>query len=130
MPLYQLTLLLTGGHMAEHLLIEFTNRWGYRSDESLSNSQINTLKTGLNIMMVATGSYSQSNIEHSETSIKELLEKYNVGTEKSKTVRHRYPDPNLMLPIRLLPSVSVKSVKKERYRRHQLYWSFESGEEK
>ena len=33
-PLYQLTLLLTGGHMAEHLLVEFTNRWGKRSDES------------------------------------------------------------------------------------------------
>ena len=46
------------------------------------------------------------------TSIQHLLHRYNVGTQKSKNVKEYFPDPNLMLPIRLLLSVNFKSIKK------------------
>ena len=46
-PLYQLSLILMGGYMVQHVLIEFTSRWGNRKDNELRTPLIERLKEAL-----------------------------------------------------------------------------------
>lgn len=72
-PLYQLTLLLIGGYMAQHLLIQFTNRWGNISDELISDLPIECLRWALIRMVIATGHYTMIGIGATKFNIISLL---------------------------------------------------------
>lgn len=111
-PLYQLTLLQTDGYMAQYILIEFKNRWRNRSNELISDLTIEPLKRALTRMGITTGMYTTIETDVTKFSIKSMLYQYNVGTQKSKHIRHYYPDLKLMIQMRMLPSVSVKSIMK------------------
>lgn len=46
-------------------------------------------------------------------SMKQLLNKYNVGIEKTKKTKICYSDPALMLPLRRLPHIATTLLRKQ-----------------
>ena len=78
-PLYQLTLLITSGHLAEHILVEFTNMWGNCPDSTISCEKLQTLKKSLLHLIIATGVYEWVDTNDKGMSIQQLMQRYNVG---------------------------------------------------
>lgn len=63
--LYQLSLLLMGGYMVQHVLIKFTSRWGNRKDNKLRTSLIDRLKEALSRMIGVMGVYTDLEVNGS-----------------------------------------------------------------
>jgi len=59
-PLYLLTILLTGGHLAEHTLIELVNRWEDKWDSLIHEDKLQKLKIAIKTLIAATGIYDST----------------------------------------------------------------------
>ena len=107
---YLLTLLLTSGHLSQHLVIELSNRWKHESDTLIGKESLVKLRAMVENLIVSTGEYDT--VASNKTTLKELLSKYLVSTEKQKTSAMTYPDAKLLGPIRKIPLTARQSTRK------------------
>ena len=93
-PLYLFTLLLTSGYLAEHILLELSNVWDNSWDlEVQANDKLSTLKESVVSLIKTTGVYEIFSMM-TNCSMKQLLNKYNVGTEKKRRPKYAIQIPN------------------------------------
>ena len=110
--LYLLTILLTGGHLADHTIIELVNRRDDKWDSLMDKDKLTELKIEIIRLSVATWIYSTTTIDITGVSIIQMLKQYSVGTQRPKRLKSYFSDQKLMCPIRLLPTVTIKYIRK------------------
>ena len=108
---YLLTVLLTSGYLAEHLLLELANTWKQEFDISLEPRSILSIKDSITKLMVATGRFETDSVKcNSKQKVSLILQEFMVGTEKTKTGPIGFTDLSLMCPICNLPISARKSI--------------------
>ena len=105
---YLLTLLLTSGHLAHHILIELANRWSNDSNKSLCFGSSCTSKAMIRNLIISTGDYDMVD----NTDLKTMLSQYLVGTEKQKANPLVFPALKLLGAIRNIPESARQSTRK------------------
>ena len=108
----QLVLLLVDG-LTNHILVELCHRWSTHLESKIDGlGKIDMCKKAILTLMKANGSENTSSLLH--LSIKEILEKFNVGTEKAKSFAYSEPKDSELVPLRLLDLSSDNLKAKEK----------------
>ena len=102
--LYQITMLMYDG-LAENILIEVSHHWTRRlnntTDDSDKENNVSMSEEELkrNLLLIRSACEITGDEENNQT-IQDMLEKFNVGTEKGKKITLPPRDPKLLGPLR------------------------------
>ena len=119
LPLILLFVILLTNGLAQNILIELCNRWSVNIEETLSEEEIQKIKKALVILIAAHGSdHTSTGTVEMSYSIKQILEKFSVGTEKAKIFNPRPTDEEL-IPLRLISFKSNSKEAEEAIKKHK-----------
>lgn len=73
----------------------------------MDKAKLKELKIAISHLSIATGVYDTTGV-----SIVHILKRYSVGTQRPKPLKSYFPEQKLMCPLRLLPTIATKSIRK------------------